>query len=170
MAFSEGLAKDLPHTPALTSIFAFIHALKTQLPEQAAAIDALVQAQTIERVEHEYGGTETNSGHPPSQDVLPVYTNVTVNGAAMNVCTTADFTRPGVSNDNRLGVRRFFSLSILQGQDAVAVTATPVADDPPNRTCACTKEDARPALRNSRFPGSTDRTTRRGAGNVSRGT
>ena len=39
----EGLAKDLPHTPALTSIFAFIHALKTQVPEQAATIDALVQ-------------------------------------------------------------------------------------------------------------------------------
>ena len=125
----EVLVKDLPDTPTLTSIFAFIHALKTQVPEQAAAIDALVQAQTIERVVDEYGSTETNSGHPPSQDVLPVYGSLTVNGTAMNVCTTADFTRPGVSNDNRLGVRRFFRLSILQGQDAVAITATPVADE-----------------------------------------
>ena len=97
---------ELRETPALTSVFPFIHALKTRRPERAVAIDALLGAHWIEPIMDPFGSAETNSGYPPDPDTLPIYARATVNAGAVNVCSTAHF-RGGEARGNGLGIWRF---------------------------------------------------------------
>ena len=120
------LIDDLRETPALTSIFPFIHALKTDLPGQAAAIDALVALHGIEPIIDAFGSTETNSGYPPNPDVLPIYSILTVNGGPVNVCSTADFRR-GMGGGHALGSSQYFKFNASStGNYTVSATATSV--------------------------------------------
>lgn len=126
-AIYEVLVNDLRETPALTSVFAFIHALKTRHPEHAATIDSLVGAHRIEPIVDAYGSTETNSGYPPSRDTLPVYSHVAVNGRAVNVCSTPEF-RGSQARGNSLGAWRFVRLE-AEHEDRHTMTVT-VTDAP----------------------------------------
>jgi hypothetical protein len=94
-------------TLAVTSIFPFIDALKTDLPASAAAIDSLLLGQSIASVTDEFGSTETNSGYPANADVLPIYSVLTVNGGSVNVCSTDDFRSAFTGSVNKLGSRRY---------------------------------------------------------------
>ena len=118
------LANDLRETAALTSIFPFIDALKIHLPGDAAAIDVLLGAHSIDPIVDIYGSTETNSGHPPNPDVLPIYSDLTVNGGAVNVCSTNDF--EGFTGPyNKLGSRRYIKVTAATtGSYTVSATTT----------------------------------------------
>ena len=85
------LVDDVRDTPALTTVFPFIHTLKIRRPDLSGAIDALAAAHRIAPVTDAYGSGETNSGHPASVDTLPLYSSLTVNGDPVSVCSTSDF-------------------------------------------------------------------------------
>src|SRR5690606_26622978 len=80
------LATELRDGRALTSLFAFADALRARLPEQRAAIDALLAAQQIGPFETPYGDGEGNAGVPLDAaavepgDILPVYKPLEVGG------------------------------------------------------------------------------------------
>jgi len=60
------------NTPALTSVFSFINALKAQNPSAANAIDALTSAQSIDPILDIYGSAQF-SNNPGATDQLPIY-------------------------------------------------------------------------------------------------
>ena len=119
----EVLVNDVRETPALTSLFPFIHALKTHRPAHAAAIDTLFVAHRIEPIVDAYGSTETNSGYPPSGDTLPVYSSVTLSGPPAKVCSTAQFASME-ARGNGLGAWRFVRFT-AEHEDSQTVSVTP---------------------------------------------
>ena len=108
-------------TPALTSIFSVLDALKADRPGDAAAIDALAGVESIDPIQDAYGSGESNSGNPNTPDVLPIYKTLTVNGPAVEVCSSANF---GLRN---LGTFAYLRVSIpAAGNYQVAATPTVV--------------------------------------------
>ncbi len=106
------LANEQRDSVALTSLFPFILALKTNLLADAASIDALLLAQTIAPIIDEYGLGRTNP-LPPS-DVLPIYTDVLVNGGPVSdICSTDAFgaSLADPESVNKLGSRRFLKFT-----------------------------------------------------------
>ena len=99
-------------TTALTSIFPFITALKADLPAQQAQIDTLVSAHNIDTINDIYGSAETHSGNPANGDVLPIYSDLTINGPTVNVCSTDDFNSVATGSTNKLGSRRFLKFTV----------------------------------------------------------
>jgi len=76
------------NTPALTTLFSFIAALKAANPGQAAAIDTLTQFHGVllKPVADAYGTGETNNGGFPT--ILPVYRQFTGFGPAKAITVT----------------------------------------------------------------------------------
>ena len=103
----------------LTSIFPFIVALKAQPGAPVAAIDTLVAAQNIKSSGMDaFGSTETNDGgNVDNPDVLPIYTNISLNGGPAVLCGNHV---EGVIN--KLGNRRFLKFS-LNAARTVTITA-----------------------------------------------
>ena len=87
-----------------TSIFTFLNALKSANPGSESLIDALVASQAITAIVDEYGTNEMNAAN--SADVLPIYSPINVNGPAVNVCSTDEFTS-STGATNKLGSRRY---------------------------------------------------------------
>ena len=91
----------------LTSIFSFITPLKQIAGVPATAVDARVAAESIVSTTMDsYATTETNFGPLPLADrnkVLPVYSDVSLNGAAVRLCGG----RPSGGFYNAIGNRRF---------------------------------------------------------------
>lgn len=101
------MAGDFMTSPALTTVFSFIQALKTSSPANGTAIDMLVQNQNIQAAgQNEYGSAEIDDGGNP--DALPIYHDgLTVGGPAINVCSN------NVSGDfNKLGNRVYVRFTI----------------------------------------------------------
>jgi hypothetical protein len=123
-------------TPALTSVFPFIDAIKANNAADAAAIDALLGAQDIEPIIDAFGTTEGNAGSPASADVLPIYTSLTVNGGAEEVCSTDDFSLTFTGATNKLGSRRYLRFQTGVGGThtftAVTTSAPPDASTDPD--------------------------------------
>jgi hypothetical protein len=111
---------------ALTSIFTFIAMLQDANPAEAGLIDGLVTDQAIATIVDTYGTNETNAAG--SADVLPVYTPVDVNGSAVNVCSTDEFTSAATSATNKLGSRRYLRFT---AGSSVTYTFSAVATDVP---------------------------------------
>jgi K319-like protein len=112
-------------TPAMTSIFSFISALKTAQPGRANAIDALIAAQNITGAGIDaFASTET---HVPSgvssASALPVYTTVT-SGGQVSVLSGAD-----AGHYNTLGNHRFIRYN-KSGSASQTVTVTTPNSDP----------------------------------------
>ena len=124
-AIHDVLVNEMRETPALTSVFAFVDALKRRYPAQAGRIDELTAAHNIGPVADAYGSGETDAGQPPGADTLPVYAALTVNGEAANVCSTGQF-RGEQSGGNALGVWRFLRFATAQGAGAT-VSTTPTS-------------------------------------------
>ena len=125
------LVDDVRESPALTTVFPFIHALKTRRPDLSEAIDALTGAHRIEPVTDIYGTGQTNSGYPASADTLPLYSSLTVNGGPVNVCSTSDFTGSRAEG-NGLGIWRFLRFSAVSEQSHT-FSATPTSAPPGTR-------------------------------------
>ncbi|MBI2380576.1 MAG: hypothetical protein HYV16_07465 [Gammaproteobacteria bacterium] len=112
-------------TPALTSVFSFVSALKAANPVQAAGIDLLVTEQGIDSASIDaYGSNETHAGGA-TRDVLPVYLNGTA-GTALNVCTNTD-----IGTYNKLGNSRFARYTLAQdGMYRIVLTRGAGGSDP----------------------------------------
>ena len=91
---------------AFTSIFLYYSQLKNQLPEHALLFSSLMQEQNIFGTD-EYASDESNNGGLSAS--LPVYKTLNTNGAAVNVCSAANF-----GKYNKLGNSQFLKLNIAQ--------------------------------------------------------
>lgn len=103
----SALATDHKQSPAFASIFTFISALKIHSAVNVAAIDQLVEAQSIASASNdEYGASESNNAG--SSNVLSVYVGLLVDSAAAaNVCSINSF-----GNGNKLSNFRFLRFTI----------------------------------------------------------
>jgi hypothetical protein len=70
-------------TPALTSIFSFIHHLKSLNPSAASSIDNLLTDKNISPIIDIYGTDENNDGN--NQYTLPIYNVLPINGSSVTV-------------------------------------------------------------------------------------
>jgi hypothetical protein len=114
-------------TPALTTVFSFNEAIRSANPSVAAGIDALLAASGISGSDAWATGETNDAGN--SQDVLPVYTQIPVDGSSVTLCSTAAF-GSSTGNYNKLSVRRFGRLDIsVPGTYQIAVTG-PAGSDP----------------------------------------
>jgi hypothetical protein len=109
------------NTPAFTSIFSFITALKAANSGSAAAIDTLVAAQNITTAGMDaFGATEAHvpvtTPAFPSIAALPIYTNATVGGTVI-MRTVND-----AGLFNRIGNHRFVKFTV-PGSQLVTITA-----------------------------------------------
>jgi hypothetical protein len=117
-------------TSALTSVFPFVNALKSDRPADAPLIDALTDSQSIGTVVDDYGSGETNFGVPESMDLQSVYTQLAVGAGTVNVCSLDDFTSVATGATNKLGSRRFIRFTVTNPGVHVISAATTAA--PPN--------------------------------------
>ena len=118
-------ATELRSGVPLTSLFAFISALKERPGVPAALVDQLVEAERVPGTSlgivsttmTPYAATEIFSGvAPASADLsLPVYAVATPNGSTVRVCTSSSLdTGSGIvaTSYNKLGNRRFLRFSV----------------------------------------------------------
>lgn len=127
------MVNEQRQTLALASVFPFVDALKQRRPADVPLIDQLTASQSIRPVADAYGATETNYGVPTKrtpQDVYAdfhgVYDTLTVNGAAVNVCSLDDYTSAGTGAGNKLASRRFVRFTV-DAPGPHAITARAVA-------------------------------------------
>lgn len=114
-------------TPALTSVFSFLDALKAARPDgDDIAIDMLASANDIEPVVDAFGTGEDNDAGSSEGNVLPVYlTDLAVGGPAVNVCSTNEFGDGATGAAGKLGSRRFLRLPVeTLGPHTITVTTT----------------------------------------------
>ena len=102
----------------LTSIFSFITPLKGIAGVPAAAVDARVEAESIVSTTMDaYATTETHYGPIAVADrskVLPMYTDIAPNGAAVRICGGL----PTGGGYNKIGNRRFLEVQRAERTDA----------------------------------------------------
>ena len=114
------LISEQKATPAFTTIFSFVTALKAQNPARSAAIDTLVLAQNINSNNIDAYGT--NEAHVPlpllAAPTLPIYTVATIGGPAATLSTSDDAGR-----DNKLGDRRYIRFNVPTAR-SVTITAS----------------------------------------------
>jgi hypothetical protein len=113
-------------TPAFTTIFSFTTALKTALPGNAAAIDALVGAQNIDTAAIDaFASTETHvpSG-VPANAALPLFTTATIGGGPVVLRTVND-----AGFTNKVGNHRFVRFDVASTR---SVTITLTSSNPNN--------------------------------------
>ncbi len=100
----EAMVSGERNTPAFTSIFSFIHALKSENASKAYEIDNVVSSEGIAPINDEYGKYRSNRAI--GEDVLPVYRELKV-GKWITQCNK---NRYGVYN--KLGNRTFIKVKI----------------------------------------------------------
>lgn len=119
-------------TPAFTSIFSFIDALRTEEPAAGPLIDSLLAAEQIEGATA-FGEGETNDGGSTSPaDVLPVYTAVAPDGVTREFCSSSEFDPR--ADGNKLAEHRFLRMNITtpaQYHFEIITTNTNLPEDDP---------------------------------------
>jgi hypothetical protein len=105
-------------TPAFTTVFSFVTALKSAGTGQNAAIDTLVSAQNITSAGMDaFATTETHSPLTPSTNALPIYTTITA-GTPVVVRNVDD-----AGSYNKVGNHRFLRF-VATTNGTVTVTLT----------------------------------------------
>ena len=105
-------------------------ALKNQVPEYASAIDAVVGYHRIQPIADEWGSMETNASGKAVPEVLPVYSELVVNGGAVNGCSVDSYGAIRTGRYNKLGIRRYIRFRAeSEGEYAVSATLTSVPPD-----------------------------------------
>lgn len=118
------------NTPAFTTIFSFVTALKTAQPASATAIDTLVGAQNIDASNiNAFATTETHfpAGTKPVPQIaaLPLFTTATVGGPASVLRTVNDAGGATTTdNYNKLGNRRFVRFNLASARVVTITLAT----------------------------------------------
>ena len=120
------LVNEQRTTPALTSIFSFISALKGAQPASAANIDTLIAAQNITGTGMDaFGSTETHVPTPVfSTAALPIYTTIASSGMSATVLSVDD-----AGHYNTLGNHRFVRFQ-KNAVGNLAVSVTSAGTDP----------------------------------------
>ena len=95
--------------PVFATIFALADGLRTDFPENTAALTDLLDAQSIFG-EGANGNGESNSG--AIRSALPVYKEIRLNGAATEICSVDD-----AGLHNKLGNREFVFLNLEADTD-----------------------------------------------------
>lgn len=116
-------------TPAFTSIFSFATYLKQQNPGQAAFIDSLlIDHGIVANGIDIFGDSETNDGPGTPQDVLPIYTDITL-GATTNICVNSQFDND--RDGNKLSEHRYLRLNLTSNARVTFnMTANPAPSQP----------------------------------------
>jgi hypothetical protein len=118
-------------TDAFTSIYPFVRQLSTLEAAQSAGIEALLTAQDIvAQPVDDFGSNEINDDG--DSDNLPIYTPITIGGAAERLCVSGS----PVAFYNALGNRRYLRFDVAGVAQPVTIT---VAGSAPN---ASTDPDA----------------------------
>jgi hypothetical protein len=128
-------------SPAFTSIFSFATYLKQQGTGQNAFIDAMLTSHDIVATGiNIYGDGETNDGPGTPDDVLPIYTDITL-GATTNICVNSQF--DAGRDGNKLSEHRFLRLNIPSAQQVTfEMTANPAPSQPsPGFDCSVDEND-----------------------------
>jgi hypothetical protein len=113
-------------TRALRTVYPFVASLKAGRPADAAAIDALVEAEDIVSVGQDiWGSLETNDAG--RDHVLPLYEELAVDGPAVNVCSVATST---IDVFNRIGNRRFLRFTLGSAGTVEARAQGGIGSDP----------------------------------------
>ncbi len=96
-------------TPAFTTLFSFITALKAAQPANVAAINTLASAQNISAAAIEpFGSTETRlPASVPNNAVFPLYTTATIGGPPVVLRTVND-----AGQTNKLGNHRYVRFEV----------------------------------------------------------
>ena len=112
-------------TPAITSIFPFVTALKQVLPSSAAQIDQVVSSEGIDAATMDaFATTETNFPiNAVQSEVLPVFTDIAIGGPSRTVRSTGRF-----GSENKLSNHRFLKL-VVPMQRTVRIVASAGARD-----------------------------------------
>jgi hypothetical protein len=112
------LTSEQRTTPAFTSLFSFITAVKAANPAQAANIDTLVVAQNTSIITDIWGTNETRfPSTVAAAAALPLYTDITINGPAVQVLNVDD-----AGTYNTLGSRRYLRFTV-NSQTDLTITA-----------------------------------------------
>ncbi len=115
-------------TPALSSIFPFLAALKSANTAAVAGIDALGQASGITMVGVDaWGSTETNTGG--RADLLPLYRSLVPGTGSVSAVSTNSVAGQ-YHLYNGVGARRFFRLSIATAGTVTIQLSGPTGADP----------------------------------------
>jgi hypothetical protein len=105
-------------SPALVSIFSFLTSLKEQNSQAAFGIEQIAAHQRINAVLIDAYGTHETNNHN-SENVLPLYSPITIGGPAVTVRSTSEFwSGPSIGFSNALSVRRFLRLEVSSPQRA----------------------------------------------------
>ncbi|WP_405240465.1 PKD domain-containing protein [Lentisalinibacter orientalis] len=109
-------------TPAFTTLFSFIDALKIDLPSDAAAIDALVSAQNIDPIVDIWGDSEAGN-NPGATNLLPVHAELQLGSTVTDLCVTRQFD-PN-EDGNKLGIFRYLRFTVnATANYRISVTTT----------------------------------------------
>ena len=107
-------------TPALTSVFPFVKALKAARPADQPLIDQLTTSQRIAAINDDYGSGQTNFGLPTQRTLLEVsadfhsiYDSVAIGGTLPDVCSLDDYTSSLTDAENKLASRRFVRFTVV---------------------------------------------------------
>ncbi|MGQ0835255.1 MAG: PKD domain-containing protein [Gammaproteobacteria bacterium] len=117
-------------TPALTSIFPFISALKQPLgPIERGQVDQIVNMQSIVSATIEpYGSTETNAGGNPNADVFPIFRVIQI-GESQTVRSVAPGQGSSGQGQNKLSNHRFLRLNVPSQQNVRFRATAPIGRD-----------------------------------------
>ena len=114
---------------AFTSIFTFATYLKQQNTGKNAFIDSLLSDVDINPTAIDvWGSTETNDGPGSPDDVLPVYTDLTFGGPAVNICVNSQFDNGRTGN--KLSENRYLRMTLPNN---TPVTFSMVANPAPSQ-------------------------------------
>ncbi len=130
-------------TDAFTTLFSFATELRGLLtsPTDQALVDSLLAVENVDTASLDIWGTgQTTLPDAPTRDILPVYTDLPVNGSTANLCTNND--RVVAQDGNKPGEWRYlrFTTTTTSAWRIVA-TANPVPPDPDNSQTAGDKSD-----------------------------
>lgn len=126
-------------TSAFTSIFSFATELKN-VSGQDAFIDALLMEQNIDTGSDEFGDNESNDGPGTPEDVLPIYTDITL-GNTSQICVNSQF--DSGRDGNKLSEHRYLRLNLPASQVVTfTMTANPEPSTPtPGFDCTADPDD-----------------------------
>ncbi|MGB5622088.1 MAG: hypothetical protein WBN65_06310, partial [Gammaproteobacteria bacterium] len=121
----EGMTTWHKDTTATTTIYSLLTDLKAGFPADESNIEALLQNQSIAGAGMDIWGTNETNNAGNVNDVLPIYTDISVGGPPREVCSI-----PTYQTFNGLSTRRFLRLQIgSTGTRTVQVTG-PGNSDP----------------------------------------
>ncbi len=124
-------------TEAFTSVFSFATYLKQQNTGKDGFINNLLADGGVNPIGIDiYGSTETNDGPASPQDVLDIYTDLTLGAAPINICANSQF--DSARNGNRLSEHRYLRLNVPSSTSVTFTVATNPEPSQPSNGFDCT--------------------------------